>query len=173
MTRMSVEVDGIERLIRNLDGAVEPMWGVVRDVVSFAERETEAGAKPHPVDQGKLSRGNNIRSSLAPPGTPLAQLQGRVYTNSPIVVAVDQGRPAGGRMPPISLIEVWAARHGIAFTPGRGRSRPSGFRMARAIGRSGSRGVEFFRRGAEATEGFIEHKVRDVAREIERRWGRR
>jgi len=162
----------MERLLRNLDGAVEPVYGMFRDVVDFAERETEAGAKPHPVDIGKLSRGNNIRSELAPPGTPLAQLRGRVYTNSPIVVAVDQGRPPG-KMPPIRLIETWAARHGIAFHPGRGRSQPSGFRMARAMGRRGTRGVEFFKRAAEATEEVIERKTPDVAREIERRWGRR
>src|SRR3990167_2324481 len=113
MARMSVEVEGLERLLRKLKDVPEPLWDLFGDVIKFAEQQTESGAKPHPGDLGKLSKGNNVRSELSPRGTPLAQLQGRVFTNSPIVVEVDQGRAPGGRMPPIKSMQRWAERHGI------------------------------------------------------------
>lgn len=171
MTRMSVEVQGAARIRRNIDEALSMrrIGQLIEKATDFAEQEAERGAKPHTADLGKLSHGNNIRQELH--GTPVA-LSARVYTNSPIVVAVDQGRPPGGRMPPISLIESWAARHGIGLHPGRGRSIRSGFRMARAIVRHGTKGVDFFKHAAKATERKIEGYVREAARKIEDDWGR-
>lgn len=160
---LEIDVQGMERIRRNLGEAAKlhAVGDVIKQAVTFAEGEAERGAKPHAGDLGKLSHGNNIRQELH--GTPVA-LGARVYTNSPIVVAVDQGREPGGKFPPIRLLEVWAARHGIALHNGKG------FHLARSISRKGTKGVGFFRKAAAATEKKIDGYLKTAARRIESDW---
>jgi len=167
MTRMSIEVEGLDRLGRKLDHALDPVRDLVVELTEYADAETRRGAKPHAGDLGRLGQGNNIRKSVSPAGTPTRDLEGKVYTNSPIVVAVDQGRPPSsglvGLMPSVKALTRWAGRHGIP--------KERGFYIARAIGRRGSKPVEFFQHALDATDEAADHASGQTAREIERKWG--
>jgi len=162
VSEMRVEVRGLERLRRKMDEALEPVRDVIVELVAYADKEVRRNAKPHPGDVGKLGVGGNIQHEVSPAGTPLDDVQGRVYTNSPIVGEVDRGRKPGGRRPPIKALARWAGRHGIP--------EERGFYLARAIQRKGSEPVEMFEQAATATEDVAERATGEAAREIERRW---
>lgn len=158
MMRFSVEVKGADRLQRKLDEVrkMRHIATLLHTAADFIEHEAEQGTKPHSSDLGKLARGDFIRQEVKP-------LSARVFTNSPIVVEIDQGRQPG-RMPPVRALARWAERHGI--------DRRRGFFIARAIGRRGSKPVHFFKRAAEAGEKRIRQLVGDAARAIESDWRR-
>lgn len=166
---MNVDVDvrgvgEIKAKLEKVDDHYRPLFG---ELAEIGERAAEDKSKPHPQDLGSLSKGNNIRSELAPAGTPLSS---RVYTRSPIVIAVDQGREAGkGKMPPIRAMARFATRHGIPLKDGK-RNVP--FYLARAIQRRGSKGVKFFEAAARVIEEKAPAKVAKVAKDIERDWGK-
>jgi hypothetical protein len=162
--QVTIDIDGLERLGVKLDEVLDPVRGVVVELTEYAQLATRRGAKPHPVDLGKLGTGDNIRHSVSPAGTPVGQLEGKVYSNSPIVFEVDQGRPPGGRMPPIKAMASWAGRHGIP--------EDRAFYLARAIGRRGTQPVEFFQQALDSTEDVADRATGAAAREIEQRWGR-
>lgn len=162
MSEMRVEVRGLERLFRKMDEALAPVRDVIVELVQFADTEVRRNAKPHPGDLGKLSAGANIQHEVSPAGTPLDDVRGRVYSNSPIVAEVDRGRSPGGRRPPIKALARWAGRHGIP--------EDRAFYLARAIQRKGSEPVEMFEQAKVATEVVAERATGEAAREIERRW---
>lgn len=161
--RLSVEVHGLEALQRKLSktGRLEPVGELIKETVDFVEHEAERGTKPHPGDLGKLTHGDFIRQDLMPGAVPLS---GRVFTNSPIVVEIDQGRSSGGRRPPVKALARWATRHGM--------DARRGFFLARAIARKGSKPVGFFKKAASAGEKKIAQLVSKAARRIESDWGR-
>lgn len=64
---------------------------------------------------------------------------------------VEAGRRPG-RMPPVDAIEAWALRHGMR--PG------SGFYVARAIGRRGTKPVNMFRDALDASEAELQVIIR-------------
>ena len=164
-TGYSVEVQGLDKLVKKLKGALEPLRPVFKELVELVERETEEATKPHPGDVGKLGRGDTIRSALAPSGQPLG---GRVFTRSAIAIEVQEGRRPG-RPPPVKAMTRWAERHTELIGA---VTKKTGFRLARAIGRKGSRGVRFMEKGAEAGEKKAPELLRKAARDIERDWGR-
>jgi hypothetical protein len=160
----AMEIKGLPELMKKLSLITDPFFVALDDLTNFAEQETRAGAKPHAGDLGTLSRGQMIRHELSAPGTPLSQLHAKVYTRSPIVIAADQGRDPGGRMPPVGALARWAPRHGI--------NERRAFFLARAIGRRGSKPIEFFRKALEKTAHEADAVLRETARKIERDWSK-
>lgn len=156
---MTLEIEGLQALQRKLArvGDFRPVIELVEETTKFVEEEAERGARGDvPPNVGKLGTGDNIRQQVEAfsPGGPF----GKVFTRSPIVVEVDQGRKPGGRMPPIALMAIWATRHGI--------DARRGFYLARAIARQGSKGVKFFAKAEEAGSRRIRELAPGAARGI-------
>lgn len=162
MTQFTIEVEGLERLERELRDVLNPARELITTLTEFAHQKTREGSKPHAGDVGAFQRGDQIRSQVSGPGTPPAETEGRVYSNSPIVAEVDRGR-SPGRRPPIKALARWAGRHGIP--------EERGFYIARAIGRQGSQPVHFFEDALEATRDRADGFIDSAARAIERGWG--
>lgn len=85
---------------------------------------------------------------------------GRVGTRVEYGPYIEWGRRAGRKMPPIWIIEEWAARHGMAG---------AGFVIARAIGRRGLRAKHIMERAArEQAKNVVDHIRKTVERAARR-----
>lgn len=163
---MTVEVKGLAELERKFGRVLEPLRPAFEKIALAGDRSAREGTKPHAADTGKLQRGDNVRHALAPPAQPL---WAKVYTRSPIVITLDQGREPGGKMPPIKAMARWAERHGI---PLKRDGKNIAFYLARAVVRKGTKGVRFFKSAEEEMERKAPGILSDAAREIERGFGK-
>lgn len=168
MANITVEVRGVQELQRKLAQVPADAVSFLEEATVFAERVAEAGTKPHPGDLGKLAHGNTIRSELV--GKP-APREGRVFTHSTVAIEVHEGRKPG-RPPPVKAIKRWAGRHNITSSTKGGDQTKAAFRIARAIGRKGSKGVPYMEKAAEETQAKLPELVRQAERRVESRWGR-
>ncbi len=165
MSQFSVSVRGHKKIARELGEVMDPVRDGVKDLIEFMEEEAEGFAKPHPGDTGKLAQA--VKSELAPPGRPPG---GKVFlatgrgsgSASGLARTIEEGRRPGGKMPPVRGVKRWMRGHGMRGNP---------FRLARAMQQKGTEGVKFMERAAEKGEKEARRILKDVAAEIERKWG--
>jgi hypothetical protein len=159
MVKMSVEVEGVQRLTRKLEHVLDPLQPELVVLVRGIEAKAREFAKPHAVDKGTL--GYTVKSEIAPQGRALYELA-RVYTRSGIAQTVEEGRRPG-KPPPVKAIARWAVLHGVST---------KAWHLVQDIRQRGTRGVFFMSRAAEWGEREVERTMRNIALEIRRRWGR-
>ena len=94
-----------------------------------------------PVDTGRLRQ--SVATDVRSVGGTVIGTVGSVVTYAPFVEFGT--RP---HFPPIAAVSTWASRHG--FGPG------GGFLVARAISIRGTKAVEMFQKGLQASRGRIE-----------------
>lgn len=157
MSRITVEVKGIERLTRKLDEVPRAVRGIMERATKYGREEAARRAKPHPADTGGLGR--TVKFMVDPGPVPL---HARIYTVSGIAPTVEEGRKPG-KPPPVAAIGRWARAHGIAVNP---------WLLARQIRARGTRGIKFMSGAAEETQKKMGEFMREAVREIEGRWGR-
>ena len=149
------KMDALRRRIKTDVLLLKPVMRLVTKVALVQEREARIGAKPHGADTGGTAR--SIESVLPTITAPWVAVVGhdRPY--------VDLGRRAG-RMPPVDVIRDWLRRHGgdvdMAFV------------VARSIGRRGTKGLKFMKRGTDAAKRELPHLVDATIREVEAIFGR-
>lgn len=162
MTQIQVDVLGLERLRRKLRDVPEAIRPLMTEAGGFAHGKAREYAKPHPVDKGTLAEQMKFR--LASGAIPL---EARIYparSIAGIARTVEEGRRPG-KPPPAATIARWAKRHGYPVIS-------AGFQLQREIRRRGTKGVKMFERAAKETEAKLPELMRNVARQIETRWGR-
>lgn len=113
-----------------------------------------------PVNQGTLRAGTSTRILGAS-----LNLTGEVVNPILYGLPVEEGRKPG-KMPPVSAIELWVIRKGIAP---RGESRGVAYMIARAIGRRGTKGAYMFRDGFNAALPTIKKLWSDLPGRVVRR----
>ena len=126
----------------------------VQPLLLLMEAEARRKAKPHGVDTGMTAR--SVQSQLLPGFTPL----GRVYSLNKLAPVIEVGRRPG-KMPPVEPIARWAKKHGINI---------SGFVLARAIGRRGTKGLYFMRVAGDVGKGNLVTYVRKAADALHASW---
>lgn len=156
MSRIDVEIRGLERLRRKLEEVPQAARELMERATRFAHEEAQRRAKPHAADKGTLAA--TVKFAIAPGPIPL---HARVFTASGIAETVESGRRAGQR-PPVASIGRWAASHGIATNP---------WMLAKEIGQRGTRGVKFMAGAVEATQKRMGDFIRETERAIRQRWG--
>lgn len=164
---IQVQIVGLEKLVGKLKGDAllgAPLRKAFTDSAALLEREAKLRA---PVDTGGL----RSRITHAVDGAPVP-LWGKMGTNvfyAPYMefgtgtMAEGKGGKGGRHQPPSGALDLWARRHGI----------PSGFLVARAIGRRGGLKPRRYLRGAlEGNLGKIQGFFNACARAIEAAWGK-
>ncbi len=186
----SVELRGLAELDKKcaLVMSDEVLNGPIRDLANYAKDRIAQYAKPHPADKGTLAAGAKIE--LASAGEPLGAKIGylsRGYgmrsSQSALARAVNDGAPERGASMSVRKISGmarglgrWGEAHGYisraTVTSKRGRPTPSPEAMALAISvaQRGTRGVGFMERAQEDTDRKADEMLRQLARELERRW---
>ena len=148
------KMDALRRRIKTDVLLLKPVMRLVTKVALVQEREARIGAKPHGGDTGGTAR--SIESVLPTITAPWVAVVGhdRPY--------VDLGRRAG-KMPPVAPIADWLRRHGSSLSP---------FMVARSIGKKGTKGLKFMKRGTDAAKRELPHLVDATIREVEAIFGR-
>lgn len=133
----------LDQMLKGPNGAVAAYLSRVGLVVASQAR-LNASHRPGPeVDTGRLR--NSIHFVVTEDETGLALYVG---TNVEYALAVEMGRRAGARMPPVDAIEGWVRRKGIDTDPATSRS--TAFAIARAIGMKGIPERPFLRPALDA-----------------------
>lgn len=152
MTRITTEVDGIERLRNKLRSPrliAKPLSALLNRSAEIAEREARTRAY---ADRGLLAR--SISARVEPLGATISSTLSR---------ATETGRKPGQQQPPSTALAGWAQRHG--FTG-------SLFVLARAIARRGIRGRFFMQRALQKTQGAMPTLLRRMGEDVRREWER-
>lgn len=149
------KLDSLRRRIKTDVLLLKPVMKLVTKVALVQEREARIAAKPHGGDTGGTAR--SIESALPTITAPWVAVVGhdRPY--------VDLGRRAG-KMPPVAAIADWLRRHG--------GDESMAFVVARSIGRRGTKGLHFMKRGTDAAKRELPHLVDQMIREVEAIFGR-
>jgi hypothetical protein len=81
-------------------------------------------------------------------GSSIDDLTGRLFSDLPYAIVIDQGRTPGARMPPVEALMTWVER--VLQVPGDEKEvRQVAFLVARAIGRKGIAARHFVDKGIE------------------------
>lgn len=157
---LKVDVENDEEIIRALDEDVllaGPMKTFLNTLALTGQNEARKHAKPHGGDTGTLARSIQVR--LDPGPVPMGA---QVYTDLTYAAPAEFGR-APGRPPPVAAMEEFARRHGLP--------EGIGFVLARAIGRKGTRGLHFMKKGADAIEAKYSSAASVLASDVEKIFG--
>lgn len=154
MADYAVTIKGADAVLRKLTpNLYQPaLEAFLTRLTLTTEAVARAGA---PTDTAALAR--SITSQVTPP-------TGRVFSTLSYAPVVEFGRAAGSRPPPPDALRGWAARHG--FTGDL-------WRLARAIGRRGTKGRFFFRAAARAAQRAVPALLLAVVEDIESAWAAR
>lgn len=135
-----------------------PLREYLYKLALVGQAEARRGAKPHGGDTGALA--NSIQTRIDGGTVPLWS---EVYTASDYAAPANYGR-GPGKMPPIDAIQAWARRHGL------GDDRSTAFLIARAIGRSGTRGLHFWEDAEKEMERRMPEFVDKLSSQIGADW---
>lgn len=138
---MSVRVVGAKRVQYKIASLPEQYRQAFREEVKVSAINIETGAKRRvKVDRGRLR--NGIAHEISGNG-----LTARIGTNVQYGPAVEFGRGAGKKGPPLKAIEAWVRRKGLAKGAKRGQKkreeRAIAFLIARHIARHGIKAAPF------------------------------
>lgn len=163
---ITAEVKGLEKVLQKLgpDLIAEPL----RDFLNKAGQHVQSEAKERaPVDTGRLR--SSITTEVDDGLPPLWAKVGSNVDYAPYMEYGTGGQSdgSGGRggrhWPPAGALDVWARRHGFQ----------SGFQVAKAIGQRGGLEPRRYLRGAlEDSVAKLKGFVKDMAKDIERMWGK-
>ena len=157
MTKIAVKVDGLDAIVRKLNGNVL-YAGPLRTALTKSAMAIETGAKQLvPVDTHHLQR--SITHHVDPSPVPL---YAEVGTNVKYAPMVHEGRRAG-RAPRTEYLVGWAKRHGYTG---------SLFVLARSIGRRGTPARPTFERAISKVLQAIPRLEREASIEIESAWNK-
>lgn len=150
---VTVKPRSLRALQRRLDPEtiLKPVQDGITTLGLLVERRARLGA---PRDIGDLQR--SIMTETKP-------LFARVHSNLVYHPVMEQGRRAGGRMPPPQALADWARRKGYTG---------SLFVLARSIARRGIKGRFYMRAAAKAGRSALPKILDDVADAMEIRWRR-
>lgn len=154
MAGVTIDISGaIEAAKRMEDPALisEPANDLVRSVALVVERAAREGM-PKDTSEGARSIAATVNGYEATVTSPLVH-----------VAVMDQGRRAGGRMPPKGALLGWMRRHGIA--------PELEFVVRRGIARRGIRGRFFYAKAEEKGRSELPSLVRVFVSEVRRRAG--
>lgn len=181
MTRLHVGTGSLKVGASKLRGAADEARRELVTVVRVESLALAADAQEHaPIFTGLLVKG--IRPQ--PVQIIGRSIQGQVTATAPHTVVLEDGRTAGARRPPSSVIERWIdlkikrGQFNAQLPSGvgkRGGSRRSAyikgmaFVIARAIGRRGWKGVHFMRDASARAQVRLKQRVNEVVQ----RWSRR
>lgn len=159
---LTLEIDGVEEVLRKLNDDVllaDPMRNFLNRMAFTGQAEARRHAKPHGADTGELA--NSVQTRLDSASVPL---WAEVYTNKAYAASANYGRGPGSP-PPVAAIEPWARRHG-ATGPG------AAYLIARAIGRRGTKGLQFMEKARDEMTRRSGEFVGKLAAEVEAIWGK-
>lgn len=154
MAEYTVSVAGADAVLRKLTPALyaPALVEFLTRLSLTAEASARAGA---PTDTAALAR--SITSQVTPPTA-------RVFSTLTYAPVVEFGRAPGSRPPPPDALRGWMARHGMTGDP---------WRLARAIGRRGTKGRFFFRAAAKAAQQAAPVLLQNAVATIEQAWAAR
>jgi hypothetical protein len=135
LNEMARVYEGGDRIVMD-----ELRTGMTKSVLAV-EADAKRGA---PVDRGQLRRSLTHEVQVRS-----REVVGRAGTNLEYAKFVEDGR-GPGKMPPVSVIEDWAGRHGAAG---------AGFLIARAIGRRGTRPKPYLKPAFEQNAAKISQEL--------------
>ena len=155
MAEFKYEIKGIEGLKKALADP-EFIKGPAKEFLEKASALVERSAKEKvPVDTGRL------RQSIA---SEIQTTKARIGSNLTYAPFVEFGtRP---HFPPLAAMQPWAVRHG--FPTGR----QGAFLVARAISIHGTKPRPYLFPALEENKSEIEGLLKELAAEVERRWGK-
>lgn len=134
MGQIAIKIEGLDQIQTRYKGAEDLIVRHFRASITKAAILLQAAARENaPVDRGFL------RNSIVYQMSPLGAVIG---SKAPYAEWAHEGRKPGS-MPPVSILEDWARRHGM---PG------AGFAIARKIAARGTKGKPFFLDALAATE---------------------
>lgn len=150
---VSVTTKGIKPLVAKLHTIEEmkPLHALLEDAAKIGVDTARQNA---PRNTGALAGG--FVADIMP-------FSAKVHTiSAKYPVVMEGGRRPGSKMPPPSMLEQWARRHGIENT----------FVLARSIARRGIKGRFFRRKARSAVRREMPRLLDRMARTIEAIWGR-
>jgi hypothetical protein len=157
---ITVEVQGIDKLVKKLGHVTDPMGDLVKEAGTFAHKKVKEYAKPHAADSGKLATG--MQFELTGKGVDMQALIRPAHAIQGIAEVVERGRFAG-KPPPIKRIESWGVAHGF-IEPGMG------YQMQQDIRAHGTKGVKMFERAAKDTDKELPKMVNETIKRVEKDW---
>lgn len=111
----------------------------------------------HISDKAPVGVSGSLAQSFASDvhGEVLESLTGRVFSDLPHAIVIDQGREPGSRMPPVEALMTWVRR--VLNVGGDEKEvRQVAFLVARAIGKKGIKARHFVDKGVEASTAELE-----------------
>ncbi len=156
-SRLTVQVDGLERLKKKLGGKLveKAMERGIADASEIAQEKAESFA---PRDTGAIANSLSAETSA---------FEATIFSTLPQARFAEYGRKPGGKLPPPDALAGWASRHGFSS---RGTSL---FVLARSIAQRGKKGRFFMRRAGRATKRALPRIMERVASDIEREFTKR
>ena len=155
----------IRERLRSKSFFLTPTKARIRAAGQGAQRTAQRAAKPHSADKGTLGRGilfDIDADGLTARIYPLRRITGLAST-------IEEGRRPG-RRPPYTPLKRWMISHGI-ISDGKGTSKLVRL-MQNRIMQSGTRGVGFMAKAAEAAEKVLREGVPKTEQEIHDLWER-
>lgn len=167
MTTMTLEVQGLDKLMHKLEHVTDPYGELIEEAAAFGKKEMAVFAKPHPADKGTLAAG--VTYELAGKGidmTARVGLLGRGFGMKSSLAAlapiVNYGR-GPGKPPPIKAIQRWLKSHGIDADPRR---------VQMIIRSGGTKGVYFLEKTEEALNKELPKMLDKAIKKGEAAWGK-
>lgn len=108
-------------------------------------------------DEAPVGVSGNLGQSFASDisGTSIDDLTGRVFSDLPYAIVIDQGREPGARMPPVAALIPWVERV-LEVGGTESEIRQVAFLVARAIGRKGITPRHFVEKGVNKAESRLD-----------------
>jgi len=161
MSAITVEIEGLDKLVKKLGHVTDPMGDLVKEAGEFAKKKVREYAKPHPVDKGTLAAGMGME--LTGKGVAMRALISPAHAIWGIAQTVEEGRRAG-KPPPIKSIERWGVAHGFI-------NKGEGYKLQIEIAAHGTKGVKMFERAAKDTDKALPKMVEESKKRVEAAWG--
>jgi len=147
--------EGLEELIKKMDASI--LKGPLKKLLNSVSFGAMATIKElTPVDTKNLR--DSIHATIDSSSVPL---WGKVSTNVLYANYVEEGTKP--HFPPPAALDVWAQRHGFE----------SGFVVARAIARKGTKGHHMFRAGLEKAQASLGGLIDTCEKDIKGAWDKK
>jgi len=168
MTTVTVELQGLDKLVNKLGHVTDPFGDLVKEAAEYGKKEMKVFALPHPgkdkgtlaeaatyeltgrgVDMtariGLIGRGHGMRSSLAG-----------------LAPVVNYGRRPG-KPPPFKAMQRWLKSHGINRSPRE---------VQKIIAAQGTKGIYFLEKTEAALNKALPKMLAESIKRAESAWGK-
>ena len=168
MSTLTVEVKGLDELVKKLGHVTDPMGDLIKEAAEYGKKEMKVFALPHPgLDKGTLAEAATYE--LAGKGVDMTARigligrgHGMASSLAGLAPVVNYGRRPG-KPPPIKAIQRWLKSHNIDRSPRE---------VQKIIAAQGTKGIYFLEKTEAALNKELPKMIEETKKRVESAWGK-